>query len=71
MEFSPLEQKQLIDYVESLRTTGAPTRIGDNMIKLGNKWYELCQRGDTIWVIPTPFEKPIKIIVPTREDEEC
>jgi hypothetical protein len=71
MEFSSLEQQQLIEYVESLRIPGAPTRIADNMIKLGDQWYELCRRDDVIWVIPSPFEKPIKICVPQQEDEKC
>lgn len=71
MEFSKLEHQQLIDYVKSLHTPDAPSCIADNMIKLGDKWYQLCQREDVIWLIPSPFEKPIKIWIPQQEDVEC
>ena len=63
MEFSTLEQKELIKYVESLKADRA-SLFADNVVKLGDTWYQLCKHDDIIWVIPTPIDKPIKIIFP-------
>ena len=72
MELSLLEQKQLIEYVESLCAPVTPSSLTDHMVKFGNQWYKLYLREDAIWVIiPTSLEKPIKFVTPTQEDEEC